>query len=236
MSDAQRNAVQLRGAMGPVEELRRLESPTPGNTSIAYDGQLIWIGSIETNRLYAIDPNTWDVREEFQLGGTVFGLVPVGDTMRVMLGEGEDSFRTIYRLERESGVTQVGAIASPDGGTGSHMGYDGERIFIGQRDLRRIVALDGSGIVGTVIDLPYRLYGVTIVRGRFYCVATDHPNGPLDEFLLRVDDRYGTPALRELASFPFDAHGIAFDGQRFWTNDRASAQVVAFANPDPDLA
>lgn len=220
--------------MDPIRELRRLPSPTLGNTSIAFDGVLLWVGSIQTNRLYSIAPDTWDVKDEFQLNGTIFGLVSVGDTIRVMLGEGEGSFRTVYRLERGSGITTVSAMRCPDDGTGSHLAYDGESIFIGQRDLRRIVAIDESGMVGTAIDLPSRLYGVTIVNGRFYCIATNDPDNTADEFLLRVDDREDDPVLATLATIPFDSHGIAWDGKRFWTNDRTAGEVVAFENPETE--
>lgn len=214
--------------MDAIDELLRFDSPTPGNTAIAFDGELLWIGSIETNRVYAIEPHTRAVRYEFQLGGTVFGLVDVGDSLRVLLGEGEDSFRTIYRLEPESGLSTHGAIVCPDGGTGSHLAYDGERLFVGQRDLKRIVAVDDAGTVGSVAVLPYRLFGMTIVDGQFSCLGTEDPAGAGGRLLLRVDTRGILPIVTVLASLPFDAQGLAYDGHRFWTNDRDATQIVAF--------
>jgi hypothetical protein len=40
------------------------------------------------------------------------------------------------------------------------------------------------------------------------------------------------PVTTELASLPFIARGLAFDGTRFWTNIRSENTVVAFARPD----
>ena len=36
----------------------------------------------------------------------------------------------------------------------------------------------------------------------------------------------------ELASIGFGARGLAYDGTRFWTCDRAANTIVAFARPD----
>ena len=42
--------------------------------------------------------------------------------------------------------------------------------------------------------------------------------------------KVGKPSV-DLATIPFHARGLAFDGERFWTNDRELHQTVAFAKP-----
>ena len=50
--------------MKNVEELLRLPSPAPRPQALAFDGEHLWMGSIETERLYSIEPKARTVREE----------------------------------------------------------------------------------------------------------------------------------------------------------------------------
>jgi hypothetical protein len=217
--------------MNSITELLRLDSPTPSPAAIAFDGELLWIGSTQTDRLYAVAPSDWTVHEEFAMPGSPFGMTVTGDALRVILGQGPDSDRTIFRVEPESGWTADGAIRCPDDGTGSHLSYDGERLYVSQWGLKRIVAIDDAGTPGSVIDLPLGICGQTIVDGRFYCILPDDGEDE-DYFLARIDARGAAPVIDMLAEIHFATRGIAFDGERFWTNDRDANQIVAFAKPD----
>jgi hypothetical protein len=111
--------------------------------------------------------------------------------------------------------------------TGSHLSYDGDRLYVSQWYNRRIIALDAAGKPGTIVDVPHQICGHTIVGGCFYCVTTDEEeNGPY--YLTRVDARGSSPSSVDLATIPFKARGLAFDGERFWSNDREIHQTVAF--------
>ena len=73
--------------------------------------------------------------------------------------------------------------------------------------------------------------GHTIVGGCFYCITTDDEESGV-YFLTRVDARGPSTTSVDLATIRFNARGLAFDGERFWTNDCEIHQTVAFAKPD----
>lgn len=215
--------------MHDVEELLRLPSPAPGPQSLAFDGTLLWMGSRETRRIYAIDPRTWTVRSETPAPGTPFGMTVVGDELRVLCGETDDDHRVIRRFVPWHGFKSQDAIPCPED-TGSQLGYDGDRLYVSQWYNKRILSLDERGRVGSVIDVPPGICGQVVVEGRFYLVTTDDEETD-DYWLTRVDARNGTPVIVDLARIPFAARALAFDGERFWTNHREQNQIVAFARP-----
>ncbi len=216
--------------MNQIEELLRLDAPAPRPQSIAFDGTHVWLGSLETERLYAIDPNDWTVRDEMAVPGKPWGMTVAGDELCVILGETDEDHRTIYRAMPGHGLRKSSGIPCPDD-TGSQLSYDGERLFVSQWYNQKLIALDERGRTGTVIDVPHQICGQTIVGGRFYLITTDDETS--GEYLLtRVDARNGAAVVEDLASIRFDARGLAFDGERFWTNHREKHQTVAFAKPD----
>ena len=216
--------------MNDIVELLRLDAPAPRPQAITFDGTHVWLGSLETQRLYALDPNDWTVHDELELAGKPWGMTSAGDELCLILGETEEDHRTIYRAMPGHGVRTSSAIPCPDD-TGSHLSYDGDRLFVSQWYNRRLVAIDGAGATGTVIDVPHQIVGQTIVGGRFYLITTDDEASG-EYWLTRVDARNGSVNSVDLAAIHFDARGLAFDGERFWTNHREKHQTVAFANPD----
>ena len=216
--------------MNDISETLRMESPAPRPQAIAFDGTQLWIGSIETQRLYAIDTATWTVNDEMDVPGKPWGMTIAGDELRLLLGQTDDDHRNILRAIPGHGVKQTGMIPCPND-TGSHLSYDGDRLYVSQWYNKKIIALDDTGATGTVIDLPHEIVGQTIVNGMFYCVTTDDESN--DEFMLtRVDARGPSPVITDLAMIRFGARGLAFDGKCFWTNEREKHQIVAFAKPD----
>jgi sugar lactone lactonase YvrE len=212
-----------------ITEILRLTAPAPRPQAIAFDGTSVWLGSIARERLYAMDPHTWTVREEIPLPGKPWGMTVVGDELRAILGMTDEDHRVIHRVAPGHGVHRSGALACPDD-TGSHLSYDGDRLYVSQWYNKRIVAIDGDGRPGTVVQLPHEVCGQTIVGGRFYCITTDDETSG-EYFLTRVDARGPAPAIEDLAHVRFDARGLAFDGEHFWTNHREAHQTVAFSAP-----
>lgn len=217
-------------ALQEIVELRRINAPTPRPQAIAFDGANLWLGSIETERLYALRPNTWTVTEEMSVPGKPWGMTVAGDELRVLLGQTDEDHRTIFRAVPGHGLRNSGAMPCPDD-TGSHLSYDGDRLYVSQWYNRRIIALDAAGKAGTIVDVPHQICGHTIVNGCFYCITVeDEKTGPY--WLTRVDARGSSPTAVDLATISFNARGLAYDGERFWTNDREVHQTVAFAKPD----
>ncbi len=212
--------------MKPIEEVLRLPSPAPKPQSLAFDGTMLWMGSRETRRIYAIEPKTWTVREEVDAPGTPWGMTVVGDELRVLCGETDEDDRVLRRFIPGHGFKKNDAVPAPDN-TGSQLGYDGDRLYISQFYNRRILSIDDRGDVGTTIEAPHDICGQVVVGGRFYLVTTDDEDSGA-YWLTRIDARNGTPQTEDLAEIPFAARALAYDGEFFWTNHRDRDQIVAF--------
>lgn len=211
-----------------INELLRLPAPAPLPLGLALDGGVLWMGSRETNRLYAIDVAKWTVSEEAQAPGSPFGITVVGDELRVVTGYNEKFHdRYIERFIPGHGFKSE-KIACPDL-TGSHLAFDGDTLFLSQASYDKILALDGQGNILREIDLPRRPVGMTIFDGCFYLITTDKEFDDVE--LWKVDARGEKPNAHALAKIPFDARGLAFDGTRFWTSHRDNNEIVAFERP-----
>jgi hypothetical protein len=213
----------------PIEELVRLPSPCPAPLGIVSDGQQLWIGSVETDRVYAVDPHRGTIAEEWAAPGTPYGMTMMGDELRVVVGDAKDDERSIARLVVGHGF-KTDLLPCPER-TGSFLAYDGDFLFLSQRYEKRILELDERGAVRRTIPVPREITGMTIVDGCFYLMTTESKE--VHDFrVLHVDARGASPVATELASVPFIARGISFDGDRFWTNIRTENTIVAFARPD----
>ena len=211
-----------------IKELLRLPSPAPLPLGLACDGDTIWMASRETHRVYAIDSKRWTVGEEAQAPGGPFGMTMVGDELRVVIGLGEkDHDRYIYRFVPGHGF-KGDRITCPDL-TGAHVAFDGDTLFLSQASYRKILALDGQGDIVREIPLERTPVGMTIADGVFYLVTGDEEFENLE--LWKVDAHTETPQITVLASIPFDARGLAYDGTKFWTSHRDNNEIIAFEKP-----
>lgn len=211
--------------MKNVTEALRLPSPAPRPQALAFDGDKLWMGSIETDRLYAINPLQWTVIEEEQAPGKPWGMTVLGDELRVICGMGEEDDRVIRRFVPGHGFKTQDSIECPDS-TGSQLSYDGTYLYLSQWYNRRILGLDERGNVVRQIGVPHGICGQCYVDGSFYLVTTDDEESG-EYFLTRVSAN-GANASEDLARIPFAARALAFDGSRFWTNHRDANQIVVF--------
>lgn len=211
--------------MKDISEQLRLPSPAPKPLGLAFDGGTLWMASRETHWLYAIDAASWTVRDEAQAPGGPFGMTIVGDELRVVIGQGEnDHDRYIYRFIPGHGFKNE-RLECPDL-TGAHLAFDGDVLFLSQASYRKILALDAQGNPTREIPLERVPLGMTIVDGRFYLLTSD---AEFENMQFTVVDAHGeTPRTETLASIPFDARGLTYDGSRFWTSHRDENQIVAF--------
>jgi hypothetical protein len=210
-----------------IKESLRLPSPAPLPLGLACDGGTLWMASRETHRLYAIDAAKWTASDEGTAPGGPFGMTMVGDELRVVIGHGEEDDRYIHRFIPGHGFKSE-TIPCPEF-TGAHVAFDGDTLFLSQAHNKRILALDGQGNVIRSIDLPRHPLGMTIVDSCFYLITGDSEFETL--LLCKVDAHGEHPAITDLATVPFAARGLAFDGARFWTSHRDNNEIVAFDRP-----
>ena len=211
--------------MHDISETMRLPSPAPHPQSIALDGDKLWMGSIDTNRIYALDAHQWTIVEEDKAPGKPWGMTVVGDELRVLCGETSEDHRRIRRFVPGHGF-KSSALECPDD-TGSHLSYDGMRLYVSQWYEKRILGIDETGAVVKTIELPRGICGQTFADGAFYAMTVDDEDST-DYFLTRVTVNGGAPKIEDLVRVPLQVRGLAFDGTRFWTNHREFNEIIAF--------
>lgn len=211
-----------------IDERFRIPAPCPAPIGIAYDGQALWVTSYDTKRLYGIDASHGSVFEETPAPGTPFGISITGDELRVICANESDN-RRIYRYIVGHGFKNDTVPCPRD--TGSHLAYDGHSLFVAQRYDKRILELEAGGAIRRTIPSPREITGITFIDGFFYVVTTESIQ--VDDYrLLRIDARREPHEVMELATIPFTARGLTYDGTRLWTNARDRNTLVAFALPE----
>lgn len=219
----------MNSTLSDIEECLRIPAPCPAPLGLACDGTDLWIGSNETNRIYGLKAQQGTVFDEVVAPGRPFGITVTGDALRVVVSEGTSDERYIrrYIMGKDFKSERIGA---PDF-TGSFLAYDGDRLYLSQRDNKIILELDETGHVQRTIPVPRQITGMVIVGGLFYLVTTESRD--VDDYrLLRLDARQERSEVVELAAIPFAARSLGFDGTKFWTNSRSENTIVAFARPD----
>ena len=185
------------------------------------------MGSIETSRIYAIDPLQWTVKEESSAPGKPWGMTALGDELRVLCGEASEDDRYIRRFIPGHGFKSEYKVPCPEN-TGSQLGYDGKNISVSQWYNKKVLALDESGAVVRTLTSPHGICGQVVVDGVFHLLTTDdEENG--DYFLTRIDPKDGS--AKDIARVPFAGRALAYDGQKFWSNHREHHEIVAFTLP-----
>src|SRR4051812_45914104 len=100
--------------MKDIRELKRLASPAPKPQSLAWAASVLWMGSLETRKIYAINPVAWTVEWETPSFGVPWGMTAVGKELRVLCSETADSSRTIRRCIPGKGFDGDFALPVPD--------------------------------------------------------------------------------------------------------------------------
>jgi hypothetical protein len=80
--DDRRVTAKMPAPMKDITELRRLASPAPRPQCLVFDGGTLWMGSIETSRIYEIDPVAWKVRRDWEAPGKPWGMTCIGPELR----------------------------------------------------------------------------------------------------------------------------------------------------------
>ncbi len=215
--------------MQPIREVFRRPSPAPRPQSLAFDGTHLWMGSIETSRIYAILPAAWQVGEWASAPGKPWGMTAMGKDLRVLCGETAEDHRVIRRYRPDKGF-EDDPLPCPDD-TGSQLAYDGTHLHVSQWYNRAVLVLDKRGAVIKRYKAPRGICGMVFVGGSLYLLTTAAEETE-DYFLSRLDPQTGEAT--DVAHVPLQGRALAHDGERFWTNHRERHEIVAFTVPDAD--
>jgi hypothetical protein len=214
-----------------VREQKRFPSPATTPQALTWDdnAQLLWMGSRDLRRIYAIDPEKWTVVEEREAPGIPWAAVATNGSFRFTIGEGPEDDRYIRRFVRDGGFSEADRIACPEF-TGSYLSYDGDHLYLSQWYKHRILKLDAVGNILREIDIGAEICGHTFVDGTIYVLCgKEQPN---EEWrIARLDLREDTPEVKDIAFVPFACRSLTFDGELFWSNHRAADEIVSFRLP-----
>lgn len=220
-------AISMNPALTAIEELLRIPAPAAQPQALACDGEHLWLGSWATARIYGIDPVHGTVFEETDAPGKPVGGVAIGDELRFVCSEEENS-RFIRRYVPGRGFKDHERMPCPDD-TGSFLGYDGVHLWLSQRFNKRVLQLDDTGTPMRSIEIGAEIVGLAIVDTQLY-LSTWHGRDAGGCRIARVGVAQGAP-VEYVASVPFVAIALAFDGTRLWTNDFKKNAIVAFGLP-----
>ena len=219
-----------------LAEIVRIPSPAPAPQALACDGEHLWLGSWDTARIYGIYANQGRVFEEQQAPGKPVGATVVGDELRLVCSELDDS-RFIRRYVPGHGFKSHDVIACP-GDTGSFLAFDGTCLWLSQRHNKLVLELDARGVPVRTVPVGEEIMGMSWVGERLYVMLwLGKARGGSHLAYVEPPPRTADGATRPVspnfvARSPFSAVALAHDGARFLTNDFKAQQIVEFKAPD----
>lgn len=210
-----------------LAEIVRFPSPAPAPQALACDGDNLWLGSWDTARVYGIFAKQGRVFEELPAPGKPVGATVVGDELRFVCSEANDS-RYIRRYIPGHGFKTHEAFACPDD-TGSFLSFDGECLWLSQRYEKRVHELDAHGRPVRTFDIGEEVLGIAWVGERLYLSLWLGRDGGCR--IAYIEPQATLPRPVVVAQSPFAAISLARDGDRLWTNDKKRNEIVAFSIP-----
>jgi len=215
-----------------IHQQRRFPSPAVTPQALAWEARraLLWMGSRDLRRIYAIDPADWKVVQETEAPGIPWAAMATNGIIRFTIGEGANDDRYIRSFAPNTGFSGRERIACPEF-TGSYLSYDGESLYLSQWYKHRILRLDAKGNILRAIDVGAEISGHAYVDGAIYVLRGTEQNGE-SWTIARLDLSEETPEIKDLAMVPFACRSLTFDGELFWSNYRAANEIVAFALPN----
>jgi hypothetical protein len=217
-------------AEAQIIEKRRLPSPATTPQALAWDGKknVLWMGSRDLRRIYAIDPIKWEVLQEVEPPGIPWAAVAINGEVRFTIGEGADDDRYVYRYTPGAGFSKM--FACPEF-TGSYLSFDGRNLYLSQWYKHRILKFHANGNVIRQIDVGAEICGHAFAHGSIYMLRGQEQ--PDENWrIARLDPREKKPEIKDIAIVPFACRSLTFDGERFWSNYRAKDTIISFTLPN----
>jgi hypothetical protein len=214
--------------MKAIKEQQRRSAPTVTPQALAWDGKQLWMSSRDLGTLYKVDRSALKVSDEIDAPGIVWAAVATNGSMHFTIGKGLNDDRYVYRYNSKNGFTKL--FTCPDF-TGSYLSYDGANLYLSQWYEKRILKFAEKGKIVRKIDIGAEICGHTFVDGLIYVLrGQEKPNE--DWRIARLDPREETPKVEDLATVPFAARSLTFDGKNFWSNHRAANETICFSLPN----
>ena len=215
--------------MKEVTNIERHASPIVTPQALAWDGSAFWLSSRDTGTLHRVNAETLQPVAEIDPPGLVWAGVFTDDGWRFTIGKGLNDDRYIYSYSEGAGWAKL--FACPEF-AGSYLSFDGEHLYLSRWYKGQIHQLDRSGKLLRDIDIGAEICGQTFANGMLYVLRgrenADMPGKAEEWRIARLDVREQTPTVEDLATVPFASRSLVFDGRKFWSNHRASNEIVSF--------
>lgn len=212
-----------------IRNQRAQRAPAVSPQALAWHNGTLWISSRDEPRLFAVDPVSWAVKEEWNVPGIAWAGVSLGHELRFTLGHGAEDNRFVWRFVPGAGFEKQALFPCPDF-TGSYLSYDGEHLYLSQWYKERILQLSPGGEILRTIDVGAEICGHAYADGFIYVLrGREQPNE--DWVIARLDLREETPSVTDMGRVPFAARSLTFDGENFWSNHRAQNETISFRLP-----
>jgi len=212
--------------MQSVTEQPRQASPAGHPQPLAALGDILYVGTWDTDAIYAIDTASWTPGPAVAAPGKPYGMAPLDGAIRVVVSIGEDDDRYLYTYTPAKGFDPQSQIALPEL-SGSHLASDGTTLYLLQMGNRKIVALDAGGAVKAEYPLSTRLAGIGFANGTLYGIAGDEEFENLH--FASVDLSGSAAVVTPIAAIDDEARGLTFDGKAWWTSYRDVDTIGSFA-------
>lgn len=217
--------------MTPIREANRQAAPCVTPQALAWDGEQMWLSSRDLGTLYRLDRQL-QIAEEIDPPGVIWAAVRTNDGWRCTIGKGLNDDRHVYRYKESEGFVRL--FPCPDF-TGSYLSFDGKDLYLSQWYKGEIHQLDESGKILRTIQAGAEICGHTFAAGDLYVLRgrenKDLPGKAEEWRMARLDLSKETPVAQDLATVPFAARSLTFDGERFWSNHRAANEIISFEPP-----
>jgi hypothetical protein len=211
---------------------QRRPSPAVTPQALAWDGKQMWLSSRDLGTLYRLDAASWQVLDEVDPPGVVWAGVAKNGSMYFTIGKGLNDDRYVYRYAPNEGFIKL--FACPDF-TGSYLSQDGEHLYFSQWYKGDIHQVDHSGKIVRTLNVGAEICGHTFVNGALYVIRgkenKDIPGKSEEWRLARLDPAEHKETVEDLATMPFAARSLTFDGRKFWSNHRAGNETISFSLP-----
>ncbi len=218
--------------MQEISNLERHPALTATPQALAWDGKQLWLSSRDLGTLYRVDAKAWKMIVEIDPPGVVWAAVPTNDGWRFTIGKGLNDDRYVYRYADGEGFAKM--FACPDF-TGSFLSFASEHLYLSQWYEKHILKLDAEGNILRKIGVGAEICGHTFVDGMIYVLRGEENKGVPGKTeawrIARLDPREQKPQVEDLATVPFAARSLTFDGERFWSNHRAANETISFRVP-----
>lgn len=210
----------------PIVELDRLVSSSPEPHAVAVNGDTVYVSSRATRRIDVLDRASWEKRSELEPPGMPWGMAFGAGQLVMTCGEEEEDFRRLRRYDPSTGRHEL-IIGCPED-TGSHVAVRNGHVLLAQWYNRVVLELDDAGHIVRQYQSPHGIAGIAIEGDKAFLLTTDDEDAG-DYWITGLDLQTG--ASEDLALVPFHARGLAWDGERFWTNHREADRTVTFRLP-----